>query len=102
MTRDEIKDLKNTRLSMRVDGELRQQAAVQDLIFDIPTIIATLSSVFTLQVGDIIATGTPEGVGLGFNPPRFLQHSSVMEAKIDYIGILRNRIEFSSMQEGSS
>lgn len=96
VTPDEIQDLDSITLSMRVDGELRQQASIRDMIFDVPTIIETLSAVFTLQPGDIIATGTPEGVGLGFSPPRFLQHGSVVEAHIDRIGTLRNRIEFTT------
>lgn len=94
VTSDEIGDPTSLTLSLKVDGELRQNASVKDMIFDIPEILATLSTVLTLEPGDIIATGTPEGVAVGFDPPRFLQHGSVVEASIDRIGTLRNRIEF--------
>lgn len=94
VTADEIGDPSTLTLTMTVDGERRQQASVRDMIFDIPEILATLSTVFTLEPGDIIATGTPEGVAVGFDPPRFLRHGSIVEASIDRIGTLRNRIEF--------
>lgn len=96
VTADEMGDPTTLTLSLSVDGERRQHATVKDMIFDIPELIATISSVMTLEPGDIIATGTPEGVAVGFDPPRFLQHGSVVEASIDRIGTLRNRIEFVS------
>ena len=65
---------------------------MKDLIFDIPTLIATLSKGMTLQPGDIIATGTPAGVGIGFKPPRFLKKGDVMTLAIDGIGTLENTI----------
>jgi 2-keto-4-pentenoate hydratase/2-oxohepta-3-ene-1,7-dioic acid hydratase in catechol pathway len=86
---DEV-DVAELEVSCRVNGELRQKAAVRDLIFDIPTLIATLSAGMTLQPGDIIATGTPAGVGIGFNPPRFLTHGDVVEMSITGLGTLRN------------
>ena len=61
------------------------------LIFDIPTIIATLSAGITLQPGDIIATGTPAGVGIGFDPPKYLKGGDVVRVEIDGIGALENR-----------
>jgi 2-keto-4-pentenoate hydratase/2-oxohepta-3-ene-1,7-dioic acid hydratase in catechol pathway len=79
-------------LECRVNGELRQKARVADLIFDIPTLIETLSAGITLQPGDIIATGTPAGVGIGFAPPRFLSVGDVVEVTISRLGTLRNRI----------
>lgn len=76
-----------------INGELRQNANSRDLIFDIPTLIATISSGLTLQPGDIIATGTPAGVGIGFTPPRFLERGDLMEIEISGLGKLSNRIE---------
>ncbi len=74
-----------------VNEELRQNSKVALLIFDIPTIIATLSQGITLRPGDIIATGTPVGVGIGFDPPRYLKPGDVVRIEIDGIGALENR-----------
>ncbi|RJG04684.1 FAA hydrolase family protein [Noviherbaspirillum cavernae] len=76
-----------------INDELRQDANTRDLIFDIPTIIETISAGISLQPGDVIATGTPAGVGLGFNPPKFLKSGDVMTISIDRIGTLTNRVE---------
>ncbi|MFJ7730187.1 fumarylacetoacetate hydrolase family protein [Neobacillus sp. NPDC097160] len=76
----------------RVNGELRQNSNTELLIFDIPTIIETVSGGVTLKPGDIIATGTPKGVGLGFAPPKFLNEGDVVEVEIEKIGVLRNII----------
>ena len=75
-----------------INDALRQDANTSDLIFDIPTIIATLSAGMTLLPGDIIATGTPAGVGIGFKPPRFLRAGDVMKLEIDGLGTQTNRI----------
>lgn len=91
-TRDEIPQLGSAELRTFVDGELRQKAVFADMIFDIPTIIATVSRRMTLQPGDVIATGTPEGVGIGFTPPRFLERGSVVRVEIDGIGYLQNPV----------
>lgn len=91
VTADEI-DLKNTRLRTWVNGELRQNANTRDLIFDVPTIIAVLSASITLYPGDIIATGTPAGVGIGFKPPRFLKNGDVVAVEIDGLGRLENTV----------
>jgi len=74
-----------------VNGELRQDANTSDLIFDIPTLVATISAGLTLQPGDLIATGTPAGVGIGFNPPRFLKAGDEVSISIAGIGTLINR-----------
>jgi 2-keto-4-pentenoate hydratase/2-oxohepta-3-ene-1,7-dioic acid hydratase in catechol pathway len=74
-----------------VNGELRQDANTSDLIFDIPTLIATISAGLTLQPGDVLATGTPAGVGIGFNPPRFLKAGDEVRISISGIGTLSNR-----------
>ena len=74
-------------------AELRQDASTRDLIFDIPTLIETCSRGITLYPGDVIATGTPAGVGMGFSPPRFLQAGDVVRIEIDAIGAIENRFE---------
>ncbi|BCW54330.1 MULTISPECIES: fumarylacetoacetate hydrolase family protein [unclassified Arthrobacter] len=91
VTRDEVGD-GPLDLLCTVNGETRQKATTADLIFDIPTIIETISAGITLQPGDIIATGTPVGVGIGFTPPRFLTSGDVVEITISKLGTLRNRI----------
>ena len=82
------------RLDVRttVNGEVRQEANTELLYFDIPTLIATISAGITLEPGDVIATGTPEGVGMGFDPPRFLRSGDVVEVMIDKLGTLRNPV----------
>ncbi|HEY1940879.1 MAG TPA: fumarylacetoacetate hydrolase family protein [Roseiarcus sp.] len=90
VTRDEI-DLANTSIKCWINGELRQSANTRDLIFDVPTIIATISAGVTLQPGDVIATGTPAGVGIGFNPPKYLVPGDVARIEIENIGVLENR-----------
>lgn len=77
-------------LSCKVNGELRQKSNTEHLVFDIPTIISDLSKGLTLKAGDIIATGTPSGVGMGFDPPRYLKPGDVVECWIEGIGTLRN------------
>lgn len=92
LTADEVPDPKTLRLRTFVNGELRQDATVADLIFDIPTLIATISRYITLEPGDVIATGTPVGVGIGFNPPKFLVAGDVVRIEVDGIGALENGI----------
>jgi 2-keto-4-pentenoate hydratase/2-oxohepta-3-ene-1,7-dioic acid hydratase in catechol pathway len=91
VTRDELQE-DTMRVSCRVNGELRQDSKTDALIFDIPTLIETISLSTALVPGDIIATGTPEGVGIGFNPPKFLQEGDVVECEISGIGIIRNTV----------
>jgi 2-keto-4-pentenoate hydratase/2-oxohepta-3-ene-1,7-dioic acid hydratase in catechol pathway len=91
VTADEV-DSGNLAVRCWINGELRQDANTSDLIFDIPTIIATLSAGMTLQPGDVIATGTPAGVGIGFKPPKFLKSGDVMKISIDKLGELVNKI----------
>lgn len=92
VTADEI-DGGNLGIRCRVNGELRQDSSTADLIFDIPALIEAISKSVTLSPGDIIATGTPEGVGIGFDPPRFLRDGDVVEIEIDGIGSLRNAVQ---------
>ena len=84
-------DGSDTRVRCWVNGELRQDARTTDLIFDIATLIETCSRGITLHPGDIIATCTPAGVGMGLNPPRWLQHGDVVRIEIDGLGALENR-----------
>jgi 2-keto-4-pentenoate hydratase/2-oxohepta-3-ene-1,7-dioic acid hydratase in catechol pathway len=84
-------DGSNTRVQCWVNGELRQDARTTDLIFDIPTLIETCSRGITLHPGDLIATGTAAGVGMGMNPPRWLKHGDVVRIQIDGLGVLENR-----------
>lgn len=93
VSRDELGPLENISLRTFVDGELRQSARLADMIFDIPELIATISRRTTLVAGDVIATGTPEGVGIGFTPPKFLQQGQRVRIEIDGIGVLENAVE---------
>lgn len=92
VTADELPAPGALGLRLRLNGELRQDSHTGDLIFDIPTIIATLSLGMTLEPGTIISTGTPSGVGMGFSPPKYMRPGDVMEAEVDGIGVLRNRV----------
>jgi 2-keto-4-pentenoate hydratase/2-oxohepta-3-ene-1,7-dioic acid hydratase in catechol pathway len=90
VTTDEIPDPHALRIQLRLNGETVQDSYTGDMIFDIPTCIATFTSGVTLEPGDIIATGTPSGVGMGMIPQRWLQPGDVMECEIERIGVLRN------------
>ena len=79
-------------ISTWVNGELRQRASVDDLIFGIPTLIAAISAAITLEPGDIIATGTPAGVGIGFTPPKFLKKGDKVRIEVPGIGVLENPV----------
>lgn len=80
------------KLGTRLNGEVRQDSSTELMIFDIPTIISDLSRGTTLYPGDIIATGTPAGVGMGFKPPRYLKDGDVVECWIEGIGTLKNPV----------
>jgi 2-keto-4-pentenoate hydratase/2-oxohepta-3-ene-1,7-dioic acid hydratase in catechol pathway len=88
-TADQV-DAENLDIKCWVNGELRQNANTRDLIFDIPTLISTISAGTTLLPGDIIATGTPAGVGIGFNPPKFLVAGDTVKVSIAGLGELSN------------
>jgi 2-keto-4-pentenoate hydratase/2-oxohepta-3-ene-1,7-dioic acid hydratase in catechol pathway len=91
LTADEVPDPAALRVRTRVNGEERQAAAVADLIFDVATLLATIGAAVRLEPGDVIATGTPAGVGIGSTPPRYLAAGDVVEVTIEPIGTLRNR-----------
>jgi 2-keto-4-pentenoate hydratase/2-oxohepta-3-ene-1,7-dioic acid hydratase in catechol pathway len=80
------------RITLRVNGEIRQEATTGDMVFRIEELIEVLSAGMMLEPGDILATGTPSGVGAGFVPPQWLKVADVLEAEVEGIGVLRNRI----------
>ncbi len=88
---DEI-DATDLELTCRVNGEMRQHARTSQLIFDIPTLIETCSRGITLYPGDVIATGTPAGVGMGMDPPRWLRAGDVVRIEIEGLGVLENPV----------
>ncbi|MGQ0571645.1 MAG: fumarylacetoacetate hydrolase family protein [Armatimonadota bacterium] len=90
--RSAIPDPQNLRLRMRVNGEVRQDASTRSMVFTVAQLLSVLSAGMTVEPGDILATGTPEGVAMGRTPPPWLQAGDVVEAEIDGIGTLRNRI----------
>ncbi|WGF89566.1 fumarylacetoacetate hydrolase family protein [Marinivivus vitaminiproducens] len=92
VTADSIGDVAALHLVTRVNDEVRQDARVADLIFDIPDLIETISRGITLEPGDVIATGTPVGVGIGFDPPRFLKQGDTVSITIDPLGTLTNPV----------
>jgi len=89
---DEI-DGRSLRVRLWVNDELRQNALTSDLIFGIPALIETISRGITLYPGDLIATGTPAGVGMGFDPPRWLKRGDRVRIEIEGIGVLENPLE---------
>lgn len=89
---DEI-DGRNVRVRCWVNDELRQDARTSDLIFGIPTLVETVSRGITLYPGDVIATGTPAGVGMGFDPPRWLRRGDRVRIEIEGMGVLENPVE---------
>ncbi|WP_282606124.1 fumarylacetoacetate hydrolase family protein [Pelagibius sp. Alg239-R121] len=92
VTADEV-NLDDAAVRCWINGELRQDSNVKLLIFDVPTIIAAVSNGLTLMTGDVIATGTPAGVGIGFNPPKYLKSGDKMSVEIEGIGRLDNPVE---------
>ena len=91
-TADEI-DLNDTSIKCWINGELRQNSNTNKLIFDIPKIIEAISNGITLNKGDVIATGTPSGVGIGFDPPKYLKPGDKTKLEIENIGVLQNPVE---------
>ena len=92
VTKDEIEDLQSMQIQTLVNDEVRQQAEIRDLIFDIPTLIETLTLTGTLLAGDVIATGTPVGVGIGFTPPKFLKPGDSVTINVTGLGSLTNPV----------
>jgi 2-keto-4-pentenoate hydratase/2-oxohepta-3-ene-1,7-dioic acid hydratase in catechol pathway len=92
VTSDEIQDLSALRLQTRLNGTVMQSATIGEMIFPVQRIIAYVSGFTALAVGDVIATGTPGGVGFTRNPPLFMREGDVVEIEIDSVGLLRNRV----------
>lgn len=92
VTADEFGDPQRKRISLRVNGAAKQDATTADMIFPVHVILEFLSRGMTIEAGDVIATGTPEGVGLGRTPPEYLSDGDLIETEIEGIGILRNLI----------
>lgn len=92
VTPDEVGELGSQRVQTRLNGELVQDQAVSDMIFGVPAIIEYLSTFTELRPGDVIATGTPSGVGAGREPPLFMKAGDVLEVSIDGVGTLRNPV----------
>jgi 2-keto-4-pentenoate hydratase/2-oxohepta-3-ene-1,7-dioic acid hydratase in catechol pathway len=91
-TSDEIANVNDMHMITRVNGEIRQDVRASDMIFDIPTTIETLSRTMMLEPGDVIATGTCAGVGIGFKPPKYLKAGDVVEIEVSGIGTLSNEV----------
>ncbi|MGE0591804.1 MAG: fumarylacetoacetate hydrolase family protein [Vicinamibacterales bacterium] len=92
VTADEFGDPQAKAIALRVNGTVKQSATTADMIFPVDVILETLSRGLTLEAGDIISTGTPEGVGMGRTPQEFLHDGDVVETEVEGIGVLRNRI----------
>jgi 2-keto-4-pentenoate hydratase/2-oxohepta-3-ene-1,7-dioic acid hydratase in catechol pathway len=92
VTLDELSELQNLRLSARVNGRTVQDGSTADMIFTIADLIAFLSRTITLEPGDIIATGTPAGVGISRDPQILLRDGDLVEVELEGVGVLANRI----------
>lgn len=92
VTADEVGDVQNLAISCTVNGERRQDSNTKEMIFGVRELVSSLSQTMTLEPGDLIVTGTPAGVGAGFDPPRFLSPGDVMRVEIEGLGVLQNEI----------
>ncbi|MDA7711085.1 fumarylacetoacetate hydrolase family protein [Flavobacteriaceae bacterium] len=90
-TKDEIANPHDLNLWLKLNDELLQDSNTSDFVFDIPTVVSYISQFMTLLPGDIISTGTPAGVGLGFDPPRYLKAGDVMELGVDGLGVSKQK-----------
>lgn len=93
VTADEIKDIGKQTLTTRVNGVVKQQTTIDMMIFDIPALIAYVSTFIPLEPGDVIVSGTPGGVGYARNPPEFMRPGDVCEVEVTGVGILRNTVK---------
>jgi 2-keto-4-pentenoate hydratase/2-oxohepta-3-ene-1,7-dioic acid hydratase in catechol pathway len=92
VTADEIAPGRQLKLEVRLNGKVEQSSHTGHMIFDIPTLINYASTIFTLVPGDVIATGTPAGVGWSRKPPLIMRAGDVVEVEIEAIGVLRNPV----------
>lgn len=93
VTADEIENPQNLAIQSRVNGEIRQDSNTKQMMHTVAALLEGLSKGMTLEVGDVIATGTPKGVGMGFRPPKFLKHGDRVDSIIEKIGTLSNPVE---------
>jgi 2-keto-4-pentenoate hydratase/2-oxohepta-3-ene-1,7-dioic acid hydratase in catechol pathway len=100
VTADEIADPHTLRIRARVNGQTLQDSNTNQLVFGVPELIAFISETITLEPGDVIATGTPPGVGFARNPPIFLQPGDVVEIEVEGLGVLSNPVVATAMAEG--
>jgi acylpyruvate hydrolase len=101
--KDQVSDPQNLKMQMKVNGEIRQDSSTKNMFFKIPYIISFISDVMTLEPGDIIATGTPSGVGIYAKPePRLLKVGDVMEAFVEKLGVLRNPVKAPNAKQSST
>ncbi|MGJ8657598.1 MAG: fumarylacetoacetate hydrolase family protein [Akkermansiaceae bacterium] len=92
VTADEVSDVGDLRVWTKVNGELRQDANTRDMIFSVPFLVSYISQFMTLLPGDVIATGTPAGVGMGMKPPHYLGAGDLVEMGIDGVGVIAQRV----------
>lgn len=93
VTKDEISEPVELNISSKVNGEIRQESNTRHMIFDIPTLISILSQGMTLEPGDILATGTPSGVGKGFVPPKYLKKGDIVRVEVEKVGYIENIVK---------
>ncbi|MBI1808171.1 MAG: fumarylacetoacetate hydrolase family protein [Ignavibacteria bacterium] len=93
VTKDEITEVKNMRLWLKVNGEMKQDGNTRNFIWDVSFLVSYISQFMSLLPGDVISTGTPAGVGLGFNPPQYLKPGDVVELGIDGLGSSRQHVK---------
>lgn len=91
-TKDEIRNCQNLNLWLKVNGEMRQNGNTSDMAFDVPTLVSYLSQFMSLLPGDVVSTGTPSGVGLGFDPPRYLKAGDVVELGVEGLGTSKQKV----------
>jgi len=91
-TKEEIPDINNVRLWLKVNGKTYQEGNTKNLIFSVEHVVSYVSQFMTLLPGDVISTGTPAGVGLGFNPPIYLKEGDVIELGADHLGEQRQEV----------
>ena len=92
VTQDELGDASKLKMHTKVNGKIKQDSSTSNLMYNVPKIISYLSKSFTLEPGDVIATGTPSGVGFVREPPEYLKAGDNVEMYIENIGYLRNKI----------
>ena len=91
-TKDEVQGVQKLGMWLSVNGEMKQQGSTANMIFDVPTLVSYVSQFMSLLPGDVISTGTPAGVGLGFDPPQYLKDGDVVEFGIDGLGTSRQHL----------